>query len=50
MTICVYVYMVCFGITGCARAEGKKEEKAIKSLAEKGISCGQKRIRPLAPY
>lgn len=42
--------MVCVRIMGSAQAEEKKEEKAIKSLAEKGISCGQKRIRPLAPY
>lgn len=41
---------VCVGIMGSALAEERKKGKPLKSLAEKGISCGQKRIRPLAPY
>lgn len=47
--LCVYdVSWDCGGHS--AWAEGKKVGKAIESLAEKGISCAQKRIRPLAPY
>lgn len=42
--------MVCVGIMGSSLAEERKKGKPLKSLAEKGISCGQKRIRPLAPY
>ena len=54
-SVCEYrsdVYMVCVGIMG-GIALGQRERKrgrAIKSLAEKGISGAQKRIRPLTPY
>ena len=45
------VYDVSWDHGGAQRlGKGKKEGKVIKSLAEKGISCAQKRIRPLAPY